>query len=785
MVLSTSAIAATIAASGTLFEGVLAALATAAAYNKNDQVPPAAVLWPDKERQWETLVARLASRLPILTLGPYDPTTRRGPAIWIRAMLARAVPTDVLKAGDIPVIYLPGVAREEVRAVESCARFLQPLAELQYRGVLWNQRNNRDWTIAAFLQSRDGGLGIDVGADSATREASVRALPKLADEPLAHLRRQAPIRAAFLDSLLQPDEARSLLRWLDNPETFRATCSEAEWAAFVGRCEAAYGFHPEKESPVGAARRLAERKGSWKIVWERFCEAPHAYPRVPEILRGAKPTKPLTLFLTDLQEVWPQDTERAEDLLREALNNLATSTPNAARDQVAGLAAEHAPRTKWVWRQLGLDPLALSLEALADVAQQTRQRLDGTSTDAMARAYVDRGWRADDAALRALAAVKPGPDQDAVRVALRAVYWPWLESVATSFQRAATAPGGYRAGASVPIEKGTVLLFSDGLRLDAAQRVAEAVRARGLHADLSWRLTALPSITDTAKPALAPVQARFGTGDGITPKEVASGTDVSVEVLRRALIWEGIQILRGDELGDPTTGGAWTEGADIDDYGHSYGIKLATYLVGEVEVLTIRAAELLEHGWQKVIVTTDHGWLLMPGGLPKRDLSVHLTEVRKGRCARLKPGATTSDPVAPWHWDSSVMFAFAPGLHAYEAGREYEHGGLSPQECVTPVLTITRGAAQRVACTIKEIGWKGLRCVVKTEGDSTGVRADLRTHAADPSTTIVQSGAKSLSTDGTVSLAVPDDDREGSAAHLVLVDSGGGVLAQQLVTVGG
>jgi len=164
---------------------------------------------------------------------------------------------------------------------------------------------------------------------------------------------------------------------------------------------------------------------------------------------------------------------------------------------------------------------------------------------------------------------------------------------------------------------------------------------------------------------------------------------------------------------------------------------------------------------------------------------VNLTEVRKGRCARLKPGATTSDPCAPWYWDAEVIFAFAPGVHAYEAGHEYEHGGLSPQECVTPVLSITTGALRHVTCTIKEVDWRGLRCAVKTEGDPTGVRADLRTHAADPTTSIVHGGAKLLSTDGAASLAVPDDDREGSAAHLILLDEGDTVLAQQLVTVGG
>ena len=36
---------------------------------------------------------------------------------------------------------------------------------------------------------------------------------------------------------------------------------------------------------------------------------------------------------------------------------------------------------------------------------------------------------------------------------------------------------------------------------------------------------------------------------------------------------------------------------------------------------------------------TDHGWLLLPGGLPKTQLNEGLTETRWGRCALIKEGA--------------------------------------------------------------------------------------------------------------------------------------------------
>ena len=83
-------------------------------------------------------------------------------------MLGRTLPADRLPDGAIPIVYLPGISRQELRAIEECPRWLQPLAGLQYRGVLWTHKNGRDWTIAGFLQSADGGLGIPVAADSAT-----------------------------------------------------------------------------------------------------------------------------------------------------------------------------------------------------------------------------------------------------------------------------------------------------------------------------------------------------------------------------------------------------------------------------------------------------------------------------------------------------------------------------------------------------------------------------------------------------------------------------------------
>jgi hypothetical protein len=65
------------AESQTLIEALSQALQTAGRYNQDDQVPPVAILWPDKERQWEALLPDLRQRLPLLTFGPYAPGSAR------------------------------------------------------------------------------------------------------------------------------------------------------------------------------------------------------------------------------------------------------------------------------------------------------------------------------------------------------------------------------------------------------------------------------------------------------------------------------------------------------------------------------------------------------------------------------------------------------------------------------------------------------------------------------------------------------------------------------------
>jgi len=190
----------------TVHAALLDALRSAVSHNRSDGVAPAAVLWTDKERHWESVIPRLRGELPLLTLGPYNPEALTGPAIWLRCAMAGTLAEVELLDGT-SVIYLPGVSRADLRAVEDCPKGLQPLAELQHRGVLFSHPNGRDWSPAAFLQGR---LGIEVSADVAARDALTRALPRVLNEPVEALESQAPLAAADLDALLVPDPERDL-----------------------------------------------------------------------------------------------------------------------------------------------------------------------------------------------------------------------------------------------------------------------------------------------------------------------------------------------------------------------------------------------------------------------------------------------------------------------------------------------------------------------------------------------------------------------------------------------
>ncbi len=73
-----------------VLDAIATSLLDAGRYNSDDKTRPVAVLWPDPERHWEPIVAKLSGIFHTAALGDFNELKSTGPAIWIRSLLANS-----------------------------------------------------------------------------------------------------------------------------------------------------------------------------------------------------------------------------------------------------------------------------------------------------------------------------------------------------------------------------------------------------------------------------------------------------------------------------------------------------------------------------------------------------------------------------------------------------------------------------------------------------------------------------------------------------------------------
>ena len=765
---------------------IASALRTVAqSFAAGDQTPPCSVLWPDPERIWESVVPELQQTLPeLFCLGAYTPPNRTGPALWLRCIEARNV-DGATAAGVTPIFYLPGVSKDRLRAAEDCPQELAALVELQYRGAMWLNASGKEWTPHGFLVAQSGGLGLDVPRDHVTLDALAGALPAVINEPISKLQGRR-LDAEFFHGLVAPDATGLLLRWLSDPEVFKQQRSGPEWKAFCEQCKTEFSLDPVKDGPLMAAKLLAARSSSWVKVWTRFAESPANYRGIVEWLKRAAPQNP---GMFDSAEVWPSINESAELQLQHALEALGDRPQDEAIRRVGELEAQHSIRRDYPWRKLGLSPLATALESLGELAVLCATAPGAPTSEAYAQFYSNDGWRVDAAALATMAACESPHLHNALLGTLRAVYLPWLEITSRHLQQLIHYDGQSTAkrGKLIEATAGRLVIFADGLRMDVAHQLSRLLAASGIESTQDWEWSAIPSVTATAKPAASPIADVVQGGeanDEFSTRLVSTGQVLTHDRFIGALKARSWQFLRDDETGDPT-GWAWTEAGTLDKRGHTEGWKLARSVEAELRDLVSRISSLLQAGWSELIIVTDHGWLLVPFGLPKVELKAFLTETRWSRCAALKPGAQTDATVFKWHWNPSVMMASPPGAGSFRAGTEYSHGGVSLQEMVTPVLRVTSAKTSGGSARLLEAKWTGAKCRVSVGGNCAGVRVDVRTSPSDPTKSLlVDRQARETTSDGKVTLFLEEDSDIGKQADVVLLDASGQVIHSLPTTIG-
>lgn len=756
-------------------------------FTEGDQVKPSAILWTDEARLWECVLPQLKSALPELyVLGEYNSGDRTGPAIWLRCIEARTLELATLTDKTL-IFYLPGFSRQSLREIEECPFEIQTLAELQFRGAVWSHPNGRDWSPLAFLSSENVGLGLDVpSSDRATLEALQRALPVLLKEQVVNLIGET-LDTAFLNSLVVTDPPVEILRWMNDPGQARKNKSASEWQVFCEQCFDDYQLRPAKDGELRAAELLAGREGNWAKVWTRFSEAPKRYPGVVILLDRAAPQSDEVLPFD--REVWPTFNAHDEAAVAQALMSLKDKNPDEAAKVVLELEQKHGCRRLWLWREVGRAQLAVALEPLSHLAKRTQKPLAGASANAIAELYTQTGWETDAAVLDALTCGNSLEENEAITTAVRALYLQWADDSARNLQTLFKQVPASSKPLLEPVEAviGRVILFVDGLRFDLAKKLISDLKAEGKVYDLRWDWSAFPSVTDTGKPSVSPVSAHLAGGG--PEEEFAPSVSTSTQILnpdrfKKLLKENGIQYLEGQSNGDPS-GKAWAEVGSIDSHGHSEGWRLSKTINQEMMDINLRIHDLLSAGWKEILVVTDHGWLLVPGGLPKVTLSATLTEHRWGRCAALKTLSATDLPSLPWHWNPSVTIATPPGAGCFRAGIEYSHGGISPQEMIVPRILIRLDTVASELPKIALVKWVGLRCRVTVQNSIPGLKVDLRGHQSDKETSKIEGKQpREIGSDGTVSLPVSDDKEAGTAAVIVLINTEGTILNAKPTVVG-
>jgi hypothetical protein len=754
----------------TPFNALVAALHDAASYNAAAEAPPEAVVWCDLNCDFLPLLPALRERLPeLLTYGNFDLVTRTGPAIWLRAAAVAAVPSITRTEGKTPIIYVPGVGRETLKGAEDCPTLLQPLVWLTVAGNLFGHVNGKDWTLRGFLAADRGSLKLTIADDTATRIALSHCALRFCARPVEELRGKR-WDADQLNVLLAPDLAADMLDWIDG--AFTNAADPGRFAAFANIAVRELNFDPRKLSRQDATKRLAKREGRWADVWARF-SASTGFIGVVGLLGVEEPE---TLFA--LEDSYPKVNARAEIKLREKLAGMAEMSIDIARTQIRALEKEHSPRRKSVWAARGEAPLAKALEHLAVVADG--KALSSHNGNALAEAYVADGSQVDWAAMCALSAAPRELDRVAVSAALRAVYLPWVGEGALTLQELVRC--GKVTLASIPVSPtdATTILFVDGFRMDLARELVRYLEAEGLKIKLNWSWSGFPTVTATCKPMVSPVGYAL-TGPANTTDVLPvtrDGKPATKPVLFKLMQAEGWDT---DNALFPTSK-LWAETGRFDEEGHALGSRLAERLSSGIRDAADRIVQLVRNG-RNVHVVTDHGWLLMPGGLPPAALDAGLVEAngKRTRCAMVKKKATTSYLQVPWSWNPEVQIAAATGARSFFASYEYAHGGISPQECVLPVLEITAGDMQREV-SISVANWEGLRLRVEVAGGA-DLHVDLRLGPETSGPTLIKSG-RVLDEKGRTSFLI-GDDHERKVACLVVLGDDDRVLAHRVLTIGG
>lgn len=770
--------------SKSLLQHIKSSILSAKKYNRSQVTAPKVILWPDPEKQWTSVVDRLREEIDgFITLGTFKPDELEGPAIWIKCLVDQTLPEAKWTKDTIPVIYLPGIAKADFKNIEEAPASIQPLMEYQFSGNLWTQENGKEWTILSFLQNSEHGMGLEVSRDEATKEALIKSLSNYFEDGEVLYRKK--VDADLLNQLMFPQVIPTLLDWMENGDHALGKFSLDQQEAFRDVIRSQYHLTLDYSLVLDFVKHMGMQKTPWHQVWQYFSNAPHKYPKILSLLRDAKPEDMGSGMFLVPENSWPQVNKAYEDQLKKAILKLKKATPEAFLSKLKELQSGHKDRLSWIWAELGQSPFAQALPHLIALAERSLQVYDNTSIASITKYYTDKGIKVDSS-VRKLYLIEHTKDYlNTIQVVIDKFYRPWLEKLTKQFQLLVKDDHDVFYPNPTESYNSNFILFVDAFRYDIAQDFLNQLSTAKYAATMDIKWSALPSLTPTSKPALAPIQDKLSKSSEWNSFQVQmeNGKVLSHHYFKASLEENGINYIDSPKQIDDPTAKYWMEIGDIDKKGHQDQEGMFRRIPELMKELEETIQSIFYKGVSSLQIVTDHGWLLLPGGLPKENLHRDLAETRWGRCALMKDGVSTDLLHLPWTWNPHTFIAYAPGISFFKKNESYAHGGVSLHECLSPIITIkSKEVKGSEKGSIGTIEWRGMRMYIQTSGTSDAYQLDVRTKISDAKSSIKLSS--SMKGDNQWSVVV-DGDYEDHAATLILIDEQGIIVDKKPIHVGG
>lgn len=229
-------------------------------------------------------------------------------------------------------------------------------------------------------------------------------------------------------------------------------------------------------------------------------------------------------------------------------------------------------------------------------------------------------------------------------------------------------------------DKRTAVIVCDGLRLEIAEVVVNDITDKNVKIERNTALSVLPSVTENGMSAL------FGCS------EPTMNAQSRYNILKS--VYDDVVIMPLNMLNDGVTANRLVLNyGDIDEVGEKKQLGALKDITNYEPELREKIAHLFRLGYNKIVLTTDHGFVLT-GLLDEADKEPrpagNIQKIEERFVLTEEPLSVTNlIERAGRYFNSSYQYYAKTDKPFKTTGRYgYSHGGFTPQECVIPAYEL-------------------------------------------------------------------------------------------------